>query len=47
MKVAGISVDPAPLTYEAYWCMMCAHGCECIALSPEQWAALPKAGTQQ
>jgi hypothetical protein len=25
------------LTYEDYYCMMMAHGCEHIALSPKEW----------
>jgi hypothetical protein len=40
----GISVDPAPLTYEDYYCGCLRRGCECVALTPEQWAALPKDG---
>lgn len=26
--------------YRAYLCIMCAHDCQCIALSFDQWLAL-------
>lgn len=46
-RMPGISVDPAPVTYEDYYCGCMRHGCECVALTRAQWEALPKAGPEQ